>query len=68
MFTAYAVAGIVGPMIGGSIFKAYHAYTVAFYTAGVLAVVALFAIYFTRKPDAEPASSSPVFSPAKGVA
>ena len=39
VFTAYAVAGIVGPMIGGSMFKRYHNYTIAFYTAAILAAV-----------------------------
>ena len=51
VFTAYAVAGIVGPMIGGYMFKTYHNYTVAFYTAGVLAIVAFIAILFAHKPE-----------------
>lgn len=51
VFSAYAVAGIVGPMIGGYMFKTYNNYTVAFYTAGVLAAVAFIAILFTNKPE-----------------
>ena len=51
VFTAYAVAGIVGPMIGGYMFKTYNNYTVAFYTAGVLAAIAFIAILFANKPE-----------------
>ena len=51
VFTAYAVAGIVGPMIGGYMFKTYNNYTVAFYTAGVLAVVAFGAILLAHRPE-----------------
>jgi OFA family oxalate/formate antiporter-like MFS transporter len=50
MFSAYAVAGIVGPMIGGYMFKTYHNYTVAFYTAGILALVAFACMLFATKP------------------
>ncbi|MGA7616078.1 MAG: OFA family MFS transporter [Thermoanaerobaculia bacterium] len=55
MFTAYAVAGIVGPMIGGSMFRTYQNYTIAFYTAGVLSVVALISIVLARRPEASEA-------------
>jgi OFA family oxalate/formate antiporter-like MFS transporter len=51
VFTAYAVAGIFGPMIGGYTFKQYQNYNVAFYSAGVLAVVAFIAILFAHRPD-----------------
>ena len=51
VFTAYAIAGIVGPKIGGSMFVKYNNYTVAFYTAGVLAIVAFIAILFAHTPE-----------------
>ncbi len=51
LFTAYAVAGIVGPMIGGYMFKTYSNYTVAFYTAGVLALIAFVCILLATKPQ-----------------
>lgn len=51
VFTAYAVAGIVGPMIGGYMFKTYNNYTVAFYTAGVLALVAFICILSASRPE-----------------
>ena len=51
VFTAYAVAGIVGPMIGGYMFKTYNNYTVAFYAAGILALVAFACMLFATKPQ-----------------
>lgn len=51
LFTAYAVAGIVGPMIGGYMFKTYNNYTVAFYAAGVLALIAFACMLFATKPQ-----------------
>ena len=51
LFTAYAVAGIVGPMIGGYMFKTYHNYTVAFYAGGVLALIAFGCILLATKPQ-----------------
>lgn len=50
VFTAYAVAGIVGPLIGGYMFKKYNNYTMAFYTAGILAVIALVSMMLAKKP------------------
>ena len=51
VFTAWGVAGIVGPLIGGYMFKRYHNYTAAFYTAGVLAVVAFLSILMANRPE-----------------
>lgn len=56
LFTAWGVAGIVGPMIGGYMFRTYKNYTAAFYTAGVLAIVSLVCMLLARKPAAEAAS------------
>lgn len=61
VFTAWGVAGIVGPMIGGYMFRTYRNYTVAFYTAGVLAVISLVCMVMARKP-------APVEEPAKVMA
>ena len=69
VFTAYAFAGIVGPMIGGYMFKTYHNYTVAFYTAGVLAIIAFIAILFAHTPEEhEPVTTAiPSMPAAKGA-
>ena len=50
LFTAWGVAGIVGPRIGGVLFDKYQNYQAAFYTAAVLAVVALVAELLARRP------------------
>ncbi|MBI3669316.1 MAG: OFA family MFS transporter [Acidobacteria bacterium] len=52
LFTAWGVAGIIGPRIGGKLFDKYHNYKAAFYTAAVLAVVALLAELAARRPKA----------------
>ena len=41
LFTAWGVAGVIGPRIGGVLFDKYKNYQMAFYTAAVLALVAL---------------------------
>ncbi len=58
VFTAWGVAGIVGPMIGGYMFRTFSNYTAAFYTAGVLAVVSLLCMVVASKP-------APVAAPAQ---
>jgi MFS transporter, OFA family, oxalate/formate antiporter len=50
LFTAWGVAGIVGPRIGGVLFDKYKNYQYAFYTAAVLAVIALLCELATKRP------------------
>ena len=50
IFTAWGVAGIVGPMIGGYMFRTYQNYVAAFYTAAVLAVISFVSIMIAKKP------------------
>ena len=50
LFTAWGVAGIIGPRIGGVLFDKYHNYQMAFYTAAVLALVALISESLARRP------------------
>jgi len=52
LFTAWGVAGIIGPNIGGKLFDRYHNYQAAFYTAAVLAAVALLFEMLASKPPA----------------
>ncbi|MBI5664949.1 MAG: OFA family MFS transporter [Nitrospirae bacterium] len=40
IFTAYGVAGILGPVVGGVLFDATHAYVIAFVFAGILCFIA----------------------------
>jgi OFA family oxalate/formate antiporter-like MFS transporter len=50
LFTAWGVAGIIGPRIGGVLFDKYKNYQMAFYTAGALAAVALLSELMARRP------------------
>jgi len=50
LFTAWGVAGLLGGRIGGKLYDTYHNYQMAFYTAAVLAAVALLAEFMARRP------------------
>lgn len=50
LFTAWGVAGLLGGRIGGKLFDTYHNYQRAFYTAAVLALVALLSEFMARRP------------------
>lgn len=51
LFTAWGVAGIIGPRIGGVLFDKYKNYEMAFYAAAVLAAVALLSELAARRPQ-----------------
>ena len=53
LFTAWGVAGIIGPRIGGVLYDRYHNYQAAFYAAAVLAGVALLCELGARRPAAD---------------
>jgi OFA family oxalate/formate antiporter-like MFS transporter len=50
LFTAWGVAGIIGPRIGGVLYDRYHNYKAAFYTAAALAAVALLCEFLAKRP------------------
>ncbi len=50
LFTAWGVAGLLGGRIGGKLFDKYHNYQMAFYTAAVLAAIALLAELMAKRP------------------
>jgi MFS family permease len=50
LFTAWGVAGIIGPLIGGKLFDKYHDYQAAFYWAAALAAVALICEMLAKRP------------------
>jgi MFS transporter, OFA family, oxalate/formate antiporter len=52
LFTAWGVAGIIGPRIGGVLFDKYKDYQAAFYWAAGLALVALVAELLAKRPEA----------------
>jgi len=57
LFTAWGVAGIIGPIIGGRLFDTYKDYQIAFYTAGVICAVALVSELLAKRPE-EPATTA----------
>jgi OFA family oxalate/formate antiporter-like MFS transporter len=50
LFTAWGVAGVIGPILGGRMFDLYQNYQGAFYTAGVICVVALISELLAKRP------------------
>ena len=58
LFTAWGVAGILGPMIGARVFDAFGDYRYAFYAAAALALGAFGALSLTRTPHVEPAPAA----------
>jgi OFA family oxalate/formate antiporter-like MFS transporter len=50
LFTAWGVAGIIGPRIGGVLYDRYHNYEAAFYAAAALAAIALLCELFAKRP------------------
>jgi OFA family oxalate/formate antiporter-like MFS transporter len=67
LFTAWGVAGIIGPRIGGVLFDKYKNYQAAFYTAAALAAVALVCELLAKRP-AVPAQAEmkAATAPARG--
>jgi OFA family oxalate/formate antiporter-like MFS transporter len=55
LFTAWGAAGILGPLVAGRVYDAFGDYRYAFYTAAVLALVALGALSLARIPTREKA-------------
>src|SRR5271165_3252426 len=51
LFTAWGLAGYTGAKLGGMMYDKYHNYQMAFYTAGVLAAVALVAECMAKRPQ-----------------
>lgn len=65
LFTAYGLAGIIGPMVGGRLFDRFKNYQAAFYTAAVLALVALICEFLARRPATPQASGTPTATKEK---
>ena len=50
LFTAWGVAGTIGPRVAGVVYDKYKNYQMAFYTAAVRAAVALLCELVARRP------------------
>jgi OFA family oxalate/formate antiporter-like MFS transporter len=57
LFTAWGVAGIVGPFIAARVYQATGSYSYAFYGAAGLALIAFVSLSFARPPLATPAAT-----------
>jgi len=64
LFTAWGVAGIIGPRIGGVLFDKYKNYQAAFYTAAVLAAIALLCELIAKRPSVPAAPATTARVPA----
>ncbi len=60
LFTAWGVAGMLGPFIGARVYQATGAYQYAFYTAAGLAIIAFGSLSMARPPISAPATLEPV--------
>src|SRR5512134_2085780 len=52
VFTAWGVAGVIGPIIAGRLFDLFGNYTNAFYVGSAICAVALGSLLLTRRPTA----------------
>ena len=50
VFTAYGVAGIIGPILGGRVFDVTGSYLWAFIPAGAVCLIAAGLSFFTKHP------------------
>ena len=57
LFTAWGAAGILGPAIAGRAFDRFGDYRVAFYTAGVLALIAFGSLSLAKTPTRQTVST-----------
>ena len=60
LFSAWGVAGIVGPFIAARVYQVTGSYSYAFHGAAVLACVAFVSISMARPPLSAPATLEPV--------
>jgi OFA family oxalate/formate antiporter-like MFS transporter len=52
VFTAWGVAGVIGPIIAGRLFDLFGNYTNAFYVGSAICVVALGSLLMAKRPEA----------------
>ena len=55
LLTAWGVAGILGPFLGGRVYVATGEYRWAFFAAAAVSIVALGTLFLAKNPHAEPA-------------
>jgi OFA family oxalate/formate antiporter-like MFS transporter len=68
LFTAWGVAGIIGPRIGGVLYDKYHNYQAAFYAGAALAAIALVCELAAGRPAKVPLPAGSVRRATAGTA
>ena len=58
LFTAWGVAGIIGPYIGGQLFDRFKNYQAAFSAGGILSAAALVFAFLAKRPSMQSASKT----------
>ena len=58
LFTAWGVAGIIGPYVGGQLFDKFKNYQAAFNTGAILAAAALVFAFLAKRPQVSPERQS----------
>jgi OFA family oxalate/formate antiporter-like MFS transporter len=67
VFSAWGVAGVIGPIIAGRLFDIFGNYTNAFYVGSAICVAALGSLLMARRPDAPAVAAVPEAKPSGGV-
>ena len=67
VFSAWGVAGVIGPIIAGRLFDIFGNYTNAFYVGSAICVAALGSLLMARRPAAPVAVGVPEGKAAKGI-
>jgi OFA family oxalate/formate antiporter-like MFS transporter len=58
LLTAWGVAGILGPFLGGRVFVATGEYRWAFFIAAGVSIVALATLFLAKNPHEQPAGAT----------
>jgi OFA family oxalate/formate antiporter-like MFS transporter len=61
LFTAFGVAGVIGPILGGKIRDSFGAYTHSYTISAIMLLLGAVLAFMVKAPEAEPTppSSSP---------
>lgn len=68
LFTAFGLAGVLGPMVGGKMFDAYKSYSYSYTISAMMLLVAAAVALTVRPPKAEAASTTPAPATAAAAA
>ncbi len=67
LFTAWGVAGIIGPIIAGRLFDIFGNYTNAFYVGSAICVLALGSLLLAKRPEVSAMAGAEAVKGAKAA-